>query len=229
MMCPVDRSELAYIGLGANVGATHHALRRAIAALQALPGASLAGVSRLYRTRPVGPVAQADFLNAAVGLRVPAGGDPGPAAMALLMALKDIERALGRQERERWGPREIDLDLLLFGRHRLHLERDTAARSEDPAKGDAQWLEVPHPQAAVRAFVLAPLADLAPDLTPPAWGMSVARALQRALAREGRTTIQVVAAWDPGSASWQGLLEGADRRPGGARPNEISGGSGGAP
>ena len=104
--------------------------------------------------------------------------------MGLLIALKGIERAMGRQERERWGPRELDLDLLLFGTHRLSVERDAAARSDDSARGGAQWLEVPHPAAAGRLFVLAPLAELAPDVVPPGWGESVAEA--RIAPRRGR-------------------------------------------
>ncbi len=125
-----------------------------------LPGCALAGVSRLYRTRPVGPVAQGDFLNAVVALRAPAGATPGDGAMALLVALKGLERAMGRVRRERWGPREIDLDLLLFGDAEIHVEREASARSADPARGAVQWLDVPHASAAERSFVLAPLADL---------------------------------------------------------------------
>ena len=194
--------EDAYIGLGANVGAARATLEHAVAALRALPGVSVNGVSGLFRTRPVGPVGQEDFLNAVAGLRVPGGADPGVAALALLTALKGIEQALGRQERERWGPREIDLDLLLFGPHRLRVERDPAARSDDPGKGDAQWLEVPHPLAAERAFVLAPLADLVPDLRPPGWSLSVARMLERARAREGPAAITHVADWDAELGGW---------------------------
>jgi 2-amino-4-hydroxy-6-hydroxymethyldihydropteridine diphosphokinase len=202
MMGVVSETDLAYIGLGANVGATREALREAVAALAALPGASLLGVSRLYRTRPVGAVVQADFHNAAVGLQVSAGPDPERAGMDLLVALKGIERAMGRQERERWGPREMDLDLLLFGAHRLSVERDAAARSDDRARGGAQWLEVPHPAASERLFVLAPLAELAPDLVPPGWGMSVAAARDRAEAREGPAAVTVVADWDADLGDW---------------------------
>ncbi len=156
--------EPAWVGLGANVGAPRASLERAVRALSTLPETSLEGVSRLYRTRPVGPVAQADFHNAVAALRVPAGASPEDGALALLVALKGLERTLGRVERERWGPREIDLDLLLFGAHALRVERAGASRSEDPGRGGTQWLEVPHPSAQERLFVLAPLADLAPDL-----------------------------------------------------------------
>ncbi len=159
----MEQQVIAYVGLGANAGEPRASTERAVLALCGLPGAALASVSRLYRTRPVGPVAQADFLNAVVGLRVPAGARPEDGALALLSALKGLERAMGRVERERWGPREIDLDLLLFGDARVRVERPASAISSDPAKGEVQWLEVPHPSAAERLFVLAPLADLAPD------------------------------------------------------------------
>jgi 2-amino-4-hydroxy-6-hydroxymethyldihydropteridine diphosphokinase len=202
MMGAMDGSELAYIGLGANVGAARVAMVQAVAALATLPECSLEVVSRLYRTRPVGPVEQGDFLNAAAVLRVPGRDEPAQGAMALLVALKQIEGTIGRQERERWGPREIDLDLLLFGGHQLRVERDAAARSEDPARSAPQWLEVPHPSAAQRLFVLAPLADLAPRLEPPGWGLSVAEARDRALETEGADAVRAIGAWDPAGGEW---------------------------
>ena len=123
--------------------------------------------------------------------------------MALLAALKGIEQALGRRERERWGPREVDLDLLVFGRHQLRLERATAARSGDPARAGTQWLEVPHPSARERLFVLAPLAELAPALRPPGWGETVESARRRALAREGPEAVERVAEWLPAASRWR--------------------------
>ena len=105
--------------------------------------------------------------------------------MALLVALKGLEQAMGRVQRERWGPREIDLDLLLFGAAEIRVEREAAARSVDPDKVGVQWLEVPHASAAERAFVLAPLADLAPELVPPGWPETVEEARARAAAAEG--------------------------------------------
>jgi len=202
---PVHRTELAAIGLGANVGPARQTLVHAVTALRALPGLSLEGVSRLYRTRPVGPVAQHDFWNAAVTLRVPAGRSPVEGAMALLIALKGLEQAFGRQQREHWGPRELDLDLLLFGPHRLRVERDPLAHSDDPARGAAQWLVVPHPLAAERAFVLAPLADLLPEQEPPGWGLSVRDAWARARDQEGEEAVRAVADWDEASGSWRDL------------------------
>jgi 2-amino-4-hydroxy-6-hydroxymethyldihydropteridine diphosphokinase len=201
----MEQQVLAYIGLGANVGRPRRSLERAVAALAALPGAALAGVSRLYRTRPVGPVAQGDFLNAVIGLRVPAGTTPAVGATTLLLQLKELERTLGRVERERWGPREIDLDLLLFGDAVLRVERPSAARSDDPDRGAVQWLEVPHPAAAERLFVLAPLADLAPALEPPRWGESVAAARARAEAAEGPGAVEPVGEWEPGTSCWRDI------------------------
>ena len=119
----------AYIGLGANVGDAGATLAAAVHALAALPGARLRGVSRLYATEPVGIRDQPEFRNAVVALDVPAGPDPATAAVALLIALKAMERAFGRQVRGRWGPRELDLDLLVFGRHRLAVDRPTAGRA----------------------------------------------------------------------------------------------------
>ena len=201
----VEQHELAFIGLGANVGAPKASLERAATALSMLPGTSLAGVSRLYRTRPVGLVAQADFLNAVVALRAPAGTHPDDGAMALLIELKGLERTMGRVERERWGPREIDLDLLLFGGHALRGEREAAARSGHPARGGAQWLEVPHPSASKRLFVLAPLADLAPELEPPGWGMTVSAARARAEAAEGPGAVEAIGEWVYRTGRWRDL------------------------
>lgn len=173
----------AYVGLGANVGDARQTLERAVRGLAALPGARLRGVSRLYASKPVGVTDQPDFLNAAISLDVPAGPDPETGGLALLAALKQLELALGRRPRDRWGPREIDLDLLIFGRHRLRVERP-----------DGRWLEVPHPLARERLFVLAPLSDLAPGLRPPGWGESVETALSRREAVEGVDAVREIGA-----------------------------------
>jgi 2-amino-4-hydroxy-6-hydroxymethyldihydropteridine diphosphokinase len=171
----------AYVGLGSNVGDSRAALQNAIRALDALPSAKVRRVSRLYATKPVGVVDQPDFMNAVVALDVPSGPGPQTGALALLAALKRIEHALGRQKRQRWGPREIDLDLLIFGRHRIDIE--------PPAE---PWLQVPHPEAHERLFVLAPLAELAPGLVPPGWGETVESARRRRLAAEGEPAAQAV-------------------------------------
>jgi 2-amino-4-hydroxy-6-hydroxymethyldihydropteridine diphosphokinase len=157
----------------------------------------LHGVSRLYATKPVGVTDQPEFRNAVVALDVPAGPDPATGAIALLIALKGIERAFGRQDRERWGPRELDLDLLVFGRHRIDVERPVEARSADPSKPTD--LVVPHRLAGERLFVLAPLADLAPRLVPPGWTETVAAARSRRNREEGPDAVRPVARWDGGA------------------------------
>jgi 2-amino-4-hydroxy-6-hydroxymethyldihydropteridine diphosphokinase len=200
-----ERRVRAYIGLGANVGDAEATLRGAVHALAALPGARLRAVSRLYATDPVGGIEQAEFRNAAVALDVPAGRDPETGALALLVALKGLERAFGRRRRRRWGPRELDLDLLVFGRASLAVERPVVARSidgaADPAKA-SKLLEVPHPAGAVRLFVLAPLADLAPGLAPPGWGYTVETARRRQATSEGSDAVRAIGRWDPVTRRW---------------------------
>ncbi len=185
----------AYIGLGANMGDPAGTLAAAVRALAGLPGLRLRGVSRLYATDPVGVLDQPEFRNAVVALDVPAGPDPDTGACALLLALKELELAFGRQARERWGPREVDLDLLVFGRHRVDVERPEAGRSADPAKA-ALPLTVPHREARHRLFVLAPLSDLAPRLVPPGWGETVASAAARQRSLEGMEAARPIATWD---------------------------------
>jgi 2-amino-4-hydroxy-6-hydroxymethyldihydropteridine diphosphokinase len=131
----------AFIGLGGNLGNVRQTLGAAIDRLAGHPGVALVGRSRLYRTPPWGPVAQPDFLNAVIAVDTTL--DPH----ALLDVLLDTERAFGRvRDGERWGPRTLDLDLLVHGDAVIHDER----------------LDLPHPRIAERAFVLLPLADLDP-------------------------------------------------------------------
>jgi 2-amino-4-hydroxy-6-hydroxymethyldihydropteridine diphosphokinase len=196
----------AYIGLGANLGDAGDMLAKGIHALAVLPGTRLHGVSRLYATAPVGLTEQPWFRNAVVALDVPAGPDPATGATALLAILKQLERSFGRQQRERWGPRELDLDLLVFGRARLALERPPEGVSLDRGKAD-HLLVVPHPEAAGRLFVLAPLADLAPGLVPPGWRETVARAASRVAAGERPDAVQAIAAWDADREAWSPLAD----------------------
>ena len=131
----------AWIGLGANLGAARAALRSAVQAMAALPGTRLLRVSSLYRSAPVdagGP----DYLNAVAEL------DTTLAPLELLHALQRIEQAAGRERPYRNAPRTLDLDLLLYGTLRL----------------DSAELTVPRPRMGERAFVLLPLAELAPQL-----------------------------------------------------------------
>ena len=197
----------AYIGLGANVGDASATLARAVAGLDELPGASVRGVSRLYATAPWGVTDQPEFRNGAVALDVAiTPGDPAAAALALLGWLKTLERAAGRRRRRRWGPRELDLDLLVFGRHRISVARTPEARSidaaADPVKA-AKRLEVPHRDLGERLFVLAPLADLAPALVPPGWSETVETRRRRLAAAELRGRVRVVAEWDAARGAWR--------------------------
>ncbi|MET0280169.1 MAG: 2-amino-4-hydroxy-6-hydroxymethyldihydropteridine diphosphokinase [Steroidobacteraceae bacterium] len=138
----------AYIGVGSNLGDSPGRVRAAFQALAGLPQTQLVARSRLYRTRPFGPVEQGDFINAVAGLltRLPAA--------ALLDAIRGLEAAAGRVRSERWGPRTLDLDLLVYGAELI----------------DTPDLTVPHPGIAQRGFVLAPLADVAPTLDVPGAG-----------------------------------------------------------
>ena len=133
---------IAYVALGSNLGDRRGHLEAAFAALDRLPGTRLLARSGLYETAPVGPPGQQDYLNAAAELSTSL--EP----LELLEALLSIEQARGRVRRERWGPRTLDLDLLLHGEHRISGPR----------------LTLPHPAMLDRAFVLAPLCDLAPGL-----------------------------------------------------------------
>jgi 2-amino-4-hydroxy-6-hydroxymethyldihydropteridine diphosphokinase len=209
----------AYIGLGSNVGEPERTLSAAVRALDALPSVRLRGVSRLYATAPVGVTDQPEFRNAVVRLDVPAGPDPETGALALLVALKNLERAFGRRKRRRWGPRELDLDLLVYGRHRLAIERPPAARSVDanvdPAKA-ATLLEVPHPEAPERLFVLAPLADVAPRLVPPGWHETVATARRRREIAEGPDAVRALTEWDRAARDWRATAP--QSRSSGSRP-----------
>jgi 2-amino-4-hydroxy-6-hydroxymethyldihydropteridine diphosphokinase len=203
-----ERRVRAYIGLGANLGDAAGTLRAAVHALAALPGTRLVAVSRLYATDPVGVTDQPEFRNAVAGLDLPAGPDFATGATFLLVALKGIEIAFGRQARRRWGPRELDLDLLVFGRARLSIDRPAAGRSVDaaldPAKA-ARLLVVPHPEMAERLFVLAPLSDLAEGFVPPGWGETIGSARRRREIAEGSAAVRPIATWERAPGTWRVL------------------------
>src|SRR5262249_54999394 len=117
---------------------------------------------------------------------------------ALLVRLKALEREFGRLRRRRWGPRELDLDLLVFGRARLAIERPAAgaplSAAIDPGAA-ARLLEVPHPAMAGRLFALAPGADLARGLGPRGWRETVATAARRGARVEGPPAVRAVGTW----------------------------------
>lgn len=201
-----ERPVRVYIGLGANVGNAPATLAAAVRALAAFPNARLRAVSRLYETEPVGVTDQPDFHNAAVELSLTGGsGEPETDAITLLERLKDLERDFGRRRRRRWGPRELDLDLLVFGRSKIDVERTPAGRSLDAAAETAPGMDrlvVPHPAAHQRLFVLAPLADIAPRLTPPGWEATVEEARRRQALREGEHAVIPIAGWDERHDDW---------------------------
>jgi 2-amino-4-hydroxy-6-hydroxymethyldihydropteridine diphosphokinase len=145
-------STLALIALGSNLGDRKAALDAALAALAKTSGVTVRAVSRYHETAPVGgPPGQGAFLNAAAGLETTL--DP----FALHARLCQIETEAGRQRRVRWGERTLDLDLLTYG----------------PWILDTPELSVPHPRMAVRRFVLAPLAEIAPDARDPLTGRTI--------------------------------------------------------
>jgi 2-amino-4-hydroxy-6-hydroxymethyldihydropteridine diphosphokinase len=140
---------VAHVALGANLGDPRAQVLAAVEALAALPHTQVLACSRLYLTPPWGMLEQPPFVNAVAQL------DTSLEPRDLLAALLEIERAAGRERgAERWGPRRLDLDLLLYG------DRVCASAG----------LTLPHPRIAERAFVLLPLAELAPDLAIPGQG-----------------------------------------------------------
>ncbi|WP_192035889.1 2-amino-4-hydroxy-6-hydroxymethyldihydropteridine diphosphokinase [Halomonas sp. YLGW01] len=139
---------LAYIGLGSNLDDPRGHVERAIAELDGLPLTRLTATSRRYASRPVGPQDQPDFINAVA--RVETRLSP----LALLDQLQALEQRHARVRRRHWGPRTLDLDLLLYDDRRLEHPR----------------LRLPHPELAARAFVVVPLHELAPRLELPGFG-----------------------------------------------------------
>lgn len=138
-----------YIGVGSNVDDPTAQVRRAVSKLGAIAASRAVCVSPLYGSRAFGPIAQPDFVNAVVGALTQLD------SRKFLLELQALERTLGRPARhQKWGPRVIDLDLLIYGRER--------------SCGGS--LDLPHPGIGERNFVLFPLADIAPDLDVPGLG-----------------------------------------------------------
>lgn len=147
--------ERVFLSLGSNQGERAHMLREAVRALQAL--GEIVALSSIYETEPVGELNQPAFLNAIVEIKTAL--EP----LELLNAVKSVENALGRTPRQRWGPREIDIDIILHG------DRILATPT----------LKLPHPEYRNRRFVLAPLAEIAPDLIDPAFSLRIDTLLAR--------------------------------------------------
>lgn len=155
-----------YIALGSNLAEPRQQVLSALQALETLPHSRLVRCSSLYRTPPLGPQDQPDFINAAVAL------DTGLDAENLLDHTQQIEQVHGRERKaERWGPRTLDLDIMLFGDRII----------------DTPRLTVPHYDMKNRAFMLLPLAEIAPDLIFPD-GTPLSHALS-ALSLDGLTKL----------------------------------------
>jgi len=146
-----------FIGLGSNLGERESMIRLALEDLSRLPETRLLRASSLYDTEPVGEVDQPNFLNAVAQL------DSELGARQILWNLHLIEKRLGRVRTQRWGPRTIDLDLLLYGDEVI----------------DEPELRVPHPELALRSFVLVPLVELDPMLVHPVTGETLLHLLSR--------------------------------------------------
>lgn len=143
-----DAAVVAYVGLGSNLDQPERQVRLALSELDQLPQTRLRRRSSLYRSPPLGPPGQANYVNAVAML------DTALEPLPLLDQLQSIERRHARVRGVRWGPRTLDLDLLLYGEREISSPR----------------LSVPHPQMHQRAFVLVPLNEVTPDLQLPGLG-----------------------------------------------------------
>ncbi|MBZ0173609.1 MAG: 2-amino-4-hydroxy-6-hydroxymethyldihydropteridine diphosphokinase [Phycisphaerales bacterium] len=161
----MDRTDpqpvIACIALGSNLGDRRATLAAAVKAIAALPGTTLRKTSDIIETDPVGPPGQPNYLNAAASVETTLS------PRELLEALLGIERAHGRERRERWGARTLDLDLVLYGDEVI----------------DEPGLTVPHPSMRERVFVLAPLAQIEPGLIDPVTGRCIRELFERVSTR----------------------------------------------
>jgi len=164
-----------YLGLGSNLGDREANINKALVELVRSGSIKLLQVSSLYETKPVGITEQPDFYNIAAEI------ETSLAPKELLARLKEVEREVGREKTFKWGPRLIDIDILLYGA--LHVREDN--------------LEIPHPEIHQRAFVLTPLAEIAPSAKHPVLGQTV-RQLTEAIGSKGVTRISTSRAMDKG-------------------------------
>lgn len=161
---------LAYLGLGSNMGDRRRNMAEAVKMLEGSGHVRVERVSSLYETEPVGYTEQGRFLNAVVAITC------GLPPLRLLQLCQGIEASLGRERTIRWGPRTIDIDILLYFEGRPEAGQDC----------QALWrgLEIPHPRMWERGFVVIPLAEIAPDLKAPS-GLSAGDLARDPATREG--------------------------------------------
>jgi 2-amino-4-hydroxy-6-hydroxymethyldihydropteridine diphosphokinase len=162
-----EKVKRAFIAIGSNMGDRRAVCEAAVEQIARIPGCALVGRSNWYRTEPVGVQGQDAYLNGVLALE--ASGSPGN----LLKQLLAIEKRMGRERKERWEPRTLDLDLLLFGEEIVHKE----------------GLTLPHPLMHLRRFVLVPLAEIAPGLVHPSLQKSVSAMLAE-LPEQGQAVVQ---------------------------------------
>ncbi len=157
----------AFVGIGSNIGDRRKNCIEAVERMKEIPGCDFTGCSRWYLTSPVGVEDQDWFVNgvASLGAEI--------SARDLLARLLSIEAGMGRVRTEKWGPRVIDLDLLLYGSDII----------------DETDLKIPHPYMHVRRFVLAPLAEVAPDVIHPVLGKTASQILQELRGEDQQVTL----------------------------------------
>ena len=161
----IEKAEdaVAHLGLGTNLGDRESNLRKALELLSAQPGVRLLRCSQVYETAPWGMVDQPHFLNSVAEVATALAPD------RLLDVCKGVERRMERQPGARWGPRLIDVDILLYGSVVVRQPR----------------LEIPHPRLHIRAFALMPLAELVPDTVHPGLGKTIGELASAVEGREG--------------------------------------------
>ncbi|MFC7394755.1 2-amino-4-hydroxy-6-hydroxymethyldihydropteridine diphosphokinase [Scopulibacillus cellulosilyticus] len=176
----MEEASVAYIGLGSNMGDRHGYLYQALKKLDDNPGIDITSCSSIYETEPYGPVEQNEFLNMAIEVRTSLSPEE------LLKVCQTIEYSLGRKRDIHWGPRTIDLDILLYNRENIKMEN----------------LKVPHPELSKRLFVLTPLKEINAELTVPHMNKSIEQLYENLKSEEG------VRLWRPNNGEGEfGLFE----------------------